>query len=315
MGAGSRGAAADERRTYAGYTATRAEFLRTFGDEHGTVEGGGDVTFTFAAPWVATEQRAVVAVAAGGAAEAAGMREGMMIPAVRVTVKTVDELLATDDRLRADFHSSSEAVKRRFRADWAADPHAVLELWKGKGYLGAEGVRLARFCDPRLLLTSAVGRHAYRPRPWARTRKGAKVLRCRECQQQWKLRAGVPRCIPFLHGECTLEGSTHTVHARSRGGLLEGSECAFLHVHKRKEGLDDRVRRFGADCAAAPRPQHGDDGHSTKDEAHTMEEEGGDRARPTARPVFDLAASGAPLQQPAAPEGYFWVLRNGESPS
>lgn len=56
------------------------------------------------------------------------------------------------------------------------------------------------------------------------------MLRCRVCQRQWKLPTGsVPRCIPFLHGECE----------------LEGAQCPYLHVFKRKECLDDRVKRFG----------------------------------------------------------------------
>ena len=36
-----------------------------------------------------------------------------------------------------------------------------------------------------------------------RTRKGAKILRCRVCQSKWKLpSARVPRCSPFLSGHC-----------------------------------------------------------------------------------------------------------------
>ena len=36
-----------------------------------------------------------------------------------------------------------------------------------------------------------------------RTRKGAKILRCRTCQAKWKLpSAKVPRCTPFLAGHC-----------------------------------------------------------------------------------------------------------------
>eukprot|EP01065_Artemidia_motanka_P021914 TRINITY_DN2613_c0_g1_i1.p1 TRINITY_DN2613_c0_g1~~TRINITY_DN2613_c0_g1_i1.p1 ORF type:complete len:493 (+),score=155.62 TRINITY_DN2613_c0_g1_i1:80-1480(+) len=62
-----------------------------------------------------------------------------------------------------------------------------------------------------------------------RTRKGAKILRCRACQSKWKLpSARVPRCAHFLSGHCE-----------------RGSACSSVHVHKRKNNLVERFERFG----------------------------------------------------------------------
>eukprot|EP01063_Lacrimia_lanifica_P032134 TRINITY_DN5436_c0_g3_i1.p1 TRINITY_DN5436_c0_g3~~TRINITY_DN5436_c0_g3_i1.p1 ORF type:complete len:563 (+),score=193.40 TRINITY_DN5436_c0_g3_i1:64-1752(+) len=62
-----------------------------------------------------------------------------------------------------------------------------------------------------------------------RTRKGAKILRCRVCQSKWKLpSARVPRCSPFLSGHCE-----------------RGNGCPLVHVHKRKSNLLERYEKFG----------------------------------------------------------------------
>ena len=62
-----------------------------------------------------------------------------------------------------------------------------------------------------------------------RTRKGSKILRCRVCQRKWKLpSSSVPRCIHFLRSHCPNE------------------TCQLLHVHKKKEGLEDRFKQFGS---------------------------------------------------------------------
>eukprot|EP00755_Sulcionema_specki_P018773 Sspe_Gene.67718::Locus_39960_Transcript_2_2_Confidence_0.667_Length_2313::g.67718::m.67718 len=62
-----------------------------------------------------------------------------------------------------------------------------------------------------------------------RTRKGAKILRCRTCQGKWKLpSAKVPRCTPFLSGHCE-----------------KGASCPMAHVHKKKSNLVERFEKFG----------------------------------------------------------------------
>eukprot|EP01059_Diplonema_ambulator_P004667 TRINITY_DN1437_c0_g1_i5.p1 TRINITY_DN1437_c0_g1~~TRINITY_DN1437_c0_g1_i5.p1 ORF type:complete len:144 (+),score=18.68 TRINITY_DN1437_c0_g1_i5:43-474(+) len=51
-----------------------------------------------------------------------------------------------------------------------------------------------------------------------RTRKGYKVLRCRECQQRWKIPStNVPRCVAYFNGRCQ-----------------EGCGCVYLHVRWKK---------------------------------------------------------------------------------
>lgn len=98
-----------------------------------------------------------------------------------------------------------------------------------------------------------------------RTRKGAKVLRCRVCQVQWKVRAGVPRCIPFLHGECDL------------------ADCAYVHVFKQKERAEERALRFGPPAEAG-----GGDGA-----------DGCRAAEPVPEPV--LGAAAPPADAPTRP--------------
>eukprot|EP01060_Flectonema_neradi_P004627 TRINITY_DN12_c1_g3_i1.p1 TRINITY_DN12_c1_g3~~TRINITY_DN12_c1_g3_i1.p1 ORF type:complete len:586 (+),score=145.24 TRINITY_DN12_c1_g3_i1:51-1760(+) len=62
-----------------------------------------------------------------------------------------------------------------------------------------------------------------------RTRKGAKILRCRTCQAKWKLpSAKVPRCTPFLAGHCE-----------------RGEACVMVHVRKKKSNLMERFEKFG----------------------------------------------------------------------
>ena len=62
-----------------------------------------------------------------------------------------------------------------------------------------------------------------------RTRKGFKVLRCRECQKKWKLlSSNVPRCMPFLHDCCD-----------------KGEDCPLLHVRRKKHTISERYEKFG----------------------------------------------------------------------
>ena len=62
-----------------------------------------------------------------------------------------------------------------------------------------------------------------------RTRKGYKVLRCRECQKKWKLlSSNVPRCMPFLHDCCD-----------------KAEACPLLHVRRKKHTISERYEKFG----------------------------------------------------------------------
>lgn len=55
------------------------------------------------------------------------------------------------------------------------------------------------------------------------------MLRCRVCQAKWRLPStSVPRCRAFFDGHCAL-----------------GNNCQLLHVHKKKQGVQERVERFG----------------------------------------------------------------------
>eukprot|EP01061_Rhynchopus_euleeides_P018161 TRINITY_DN3000_c0_g2_i1.p1 TRINITY_DN3000_c0_g2~~TRINITY_DN3000_c0_g2_i1.p1 ORF type:complete len:607 (+),score=180.82 TRINITY_DN3000_c0_g2_i1:201-2021(+) len=62
-----------------------------------------------------------------------------------------------------------------------------------------------------------------------RSRNGVKVLRCRECQKQFKLPSyKVPRCLQFL-----------------QEGLCHRTNCHLLHVHKKKKPISERHGDFG----------------------------------------------------------------------
>eukprot|EP01064_Diplonema_japonicum_P038652 TRINITY_DN942_c1_g1_i1.p1 TRINITY_DN942_c1_g1~~TRINITY_DN942_c1_g1_i1.p1 ORF type:complete len:178 (+),score=50.54 TRINITY_DN942_c1_g1_i1:57-536(+) len=62
-----------------------------------------------------------------------------------------------------------------------------------------------------------------------RTRKGYKVLRCRECQQRWKIPStNVPRCMAFFNDCC-----------------LKDVHCEYLHVRRKKNSIIERFQRFG----------------------------------------------------------------------
>eukprot|EP00756_Hemistasia_phaeocysticola_P019881 Hpha_TRINITY_DN15687_c5_g3::TRINITY_DN15687_c5_g3_i1::g.99106::m.99106 len=63
-----------------------------------------------------------------------------------------------------------------------------------------------------------------------RTRKGCKVLRCRVCQELWRLPSGlVHRCQPFFNGCCP-----------------HPTTCRLLHIFRQKETLEERQANFGA---------------------------------------------------------------------
>eukprot|EP01059_Diplonema_ambulator_P000432 TRINITY_DN10368_c0_g3_i1.p1 TRINITY_DN10368_c0_g3~~TRINITY_DN10368_c0_g3_i1.p1 ORF type:complete len:226 (+),score=8.22 TRINITY_DN10368_c0_g3_i1:252-929(+) len=62
-----------------------------------------------------------------------------------------------------------------------------------------------------------------------RTRKGYKVLRCRVCEERWKLPSRlVKRCMAFLHGTCK-----------------DGATCGMLHVRRKKSNILERYDTFG----------------------------------------------------------------------
>eukprot|EP00756_Hemistasia_phaeocysticola_P022767 Hpha_TRINITY_DN15854_c1_g4::TRINITY_DN15854_c1_g4_i1::g.188033::m.188033 len=62
-----------------------------------------------------------------------------------------------------------------------------------------------------------------------RTRRHAKMLRCRVCQGKWRLPSTtVPRCRAFFDGHCSM-----------------GERCQLLHVHKKKQGVQERLDKFG----------------------------------------------------------------------
>ena len=61
-----------------------------------------------------------------------------------------------------------------------------------------------------------------------RTRKGFKILRCRQCQKTWKLTSSAPRCMDFLHDSCEA-----------------GENCTRLHVSRKKKSVSDRYKEFG----------------------------------------------------------------------
>eukprot|EP01064_Diplonema_japonicum_P007264 TRINITY_DN14935_c1_g1_i1.p1 TRINITY_DN14935_c1_g1~~TRINITY_DN14935_c1_g1_i1.p1 ORF type:complete len:137 (+),score=20.68 TRINITY_DN14935_c1_g1_i1:53-463(+) len=55
-----------------------------------------------------------------------------------------------------------------------------------------------------------------------RTRKGYKVLRCRDCQQRWKIPSNnVPRCMPFLHSCCDKKSECNKLHVRRKKNTVE----------------------------------------------------------------------------------------------
>ena len=62
-----------------------------------------------------------------------------------------------------------------------------------------------------------------------RIKKGNHSLRCRTCQEQWRVHHSFfSRCVPFYKGKCEL-----------------GARCPNVHIHQYKEGLKDRRERFG----------------------------------------------------------------------
>eukprot|EP01059_Diplonema_ambulator_P033101 TRINITY_DN6780_c0_g1_i2.p1 TRINITY_DN6780_c0_g1~~TRINITY_DN6780_c0_g1_i2.p1 ORF type:complete len:164 (+),score=28.59 TRINITY_DN6780_c0_g1_i2:59-550(+) len=62
-----------------------------------------------------------------------------------------------------------------------------------------------------------------------RTRKGLKVLRCRICQERWKLPSrSLNRCMAFLHDCCE-----------------DGPTCGLIHVRKKKCNIGERYDLFG----------------------------------------------------------------------
>ncbi|KAJ9473407.1 hypothetical protein DIPPA_28064 [Diplonema papillatum] len=61
-----------------------------------------------------------------------------------------------------------------------------------------------------------------------RTRKGFKILRCRMCQEKWKIANTTPRCLAFLHSCCD-----------------KGSSCPQLHVRRKKSSISERLEKFG----------------------------------------------------------------------
>eukprot|EP01059_Diplonema_ambulator_P001347 TRINITY_DN11121_c0_g1_i2.p1 TRINITY_DN11121_c0_g1~~TRINITY_DN11121_c0_g1_i2.p1 ORF type:complete len:166 (+),score=20.64 TRINITY_DN11121_c0_g1_i2:122-619(+) len=62
-----------------------------------------------------------------------------------------------------------------------------------------------------------------------RSRNGFKVLRCRVCQEKWRLAScDVSRCMAFLHDCCPLDVT-----------------CHLLHVRRRKTTIVERYEQFG----------------------------------------------------------------------
>eukprot|EP00756_Hemistasia_phaeocysticola_P029283 Hpha_TRINITY_DN16222_c1_g7::TRINITY_DN16222_c1_g7_i1::g.11267::m.11267 len=63
-----------------------------------------------------------------------------------------------------------------------------------------------------------------------RTKKGQVFLRCRECDAQWRTSVdSLDRCSAF----------------NTAAGCSQGAGCTMLHIHARKQSLNERVQRHG----------------------------------------------------------------------
>ena len=100
-----------------------------------------------------------------------------------------------------------------------------------------------------------------------RSRNGIKVLRCRVCQEQFKIPSyKVPRCLPFLQeGECSRVN------------------CELLHVHKKKKPIGER-----SDEGGVPKTGSGSSNAASAPGAVAPEkEQAGKKKARAAKPEFD----------------------------